>query len=380
MSSTRWRKNTTLTEQVLRAPADFDFLQIVKILERSGVYSGLSSTANIRKMNAHPCGHFSPPNQETLRYISSSSLTFPGAEIANIVQGTTTEKTRYWRVLVSFMGLTGSMGVLPFHYTEAVLQRLKNRDYAMERFLNLFNHRAVSLFYKASTRYRLPLQYESAKLARKSNIRIASGKQVDDSHTQALLSLVGLGTRKLTERQTISDETIIFYSGYFSQQIRTALGLKNIVSDYFGVPVEIKELVGQWQELINDVRTKLPSKENAKGQNACLGRTSMLGKRGWHAQNKVQVIIGPLNKQQYQQFAPGTSGLQALKELSRLYLGMDREFDIVVQIKRKDISTRVALKKTNAPIMGWGTWLAEKDQSRNRDDIMNIKMSSARLN
>lgn len=379
MSTQSWRKNSALVDLLQQSPGDFEFIQVVRILERALIYHNTANLANAPKANVNFVGNYSPPNRESLRFASSSTLHFPENEVVRARQQKTDDNQIYWEVLVNFIGLTGSMGVLPYHYTEIILQRLKNRDVALQGFLNLFNHRITSLFYKASIRYHLPLQYESTKLLQKLNLRTTSDDQFTDQHTKTLLSLVGLGTRKLTKRQAVSDETIVYYSGYFSQSLRTSYGLKQILSDYFKVPVAIKELVGQWQDLIDDVRTRLAWSEQPEGQNSCLGRSCMLGRRGWYVQAKVQIFLGPLTRQQYHCFAPGTKNLRVLKELARLYLGIEKEFDIIIQIKRSEISPQ-ALNKKSPPLMGWSTWLGEKDTAQDSQKLMQIKLSSARLN
>jgi type VI secretion system protein ImpH len=250
MSSQSWRKNSALVDLLQQSPGDFEFIQVVRILERALIYHNSAynnsahhnSTGSINesRANVNFVGNYSPPNRESLRFTSSSALDFPENEVVRARQQKTDDNQIYWEVLVNFIGLTGSMGVLPYHYTEIILQRLKNRDNALQGFLNLFNHRITSLFYKASIRYKLPLQYESTKLLQKLNLRATGDDQFIDPHTKMLLSLVGLGTRKLGKRQSVSDETIVYYSGYFSQSLRTSYGLKHIISDYFKVPVNIK--------------------------------------------------------------------------------------------------------------------------------------------
>ena len=39
-----------------------------------------------------------------------------------------------------------------------------------------------------------------------------------------------------------------------------------MIAAYFGVPVQVEEFVGQWQDLIDDVRSRLPDISNRKGQ------------------------------------------------------------------------------------------------------------------
>src|SRR5437016_5072772 len=66
-------------------------------------------------------------------------------------------------VTVSFLGMTGPCGALPLHYTH-LLMRLAREGRGSERtalrdWLDLFNHRAVSLFFRAWEKYRFPVPY-----------------------------------------------------------------------------------------------------------------------------------------------------------------------------------------------------------------------------
>ena len=57
---------------------------------------------------------------------------------------------------MTFMGLTGPSGVLPRHYTDMMMrQQREGRGadrYALRDWLDLFNHRFISLFFRASPR------------------------------------------------------------------------------------------------------------------------------------------------------------------------------------------------------------------------------------
>jgi type VI secretion system protein ImpH len=369
MPTKSWRKNIAVTDRLTETPYEFQFLQAIRLLERSVMFERKDSRHDIP---CNPVARFTPPSSEILRISTNPSLAFPSAEIQSIERFHESSEASPWRMVVNIMGLTGSMGVLPYHYTELVLDRLKQKDNAMESFLDLFNHRILSLFFQASIKYNLPLQFERARLHQRR-------KDKRDPHTQALLSLIGMATDGLANRLYTKDESLVYYSGLFSQRVRTATGLRQILSSQFGIPVEIDQFIGQWQDLIDDVRSRLPDKANPQGRNVCLGRNTMLGKRGWYAQGKVHIILGPLDKQQLDRFAPGTHALKALNELARMYVGMDNEYDFIIRIKKREIPERTQLCKQSMPIVGWNAWLTSKTPYYDINETMDIAVSASRL-
>ncbi len=370
MSSQGWRKNTSITRKVAEAPYEYPFLQAVRLLERSAVREKETAQSSIA---SNAVARFTPPSTEAIRFSTHQSLAFPSSEIDQIERSDNSAGTTQWHIIVNLMGLTGSMGVLPFHYTELILNRQKQKDHTLEHFFNLFNHRTLSLFLQAAAKYKLPLQYERNKLFNGS-------KQKKDTATQVLLSLIGLGTEALTDRLYTRDESLLYYSGLLTQKTRSASGLQQILHAHFNIPVDIEQFVGQWQDLIEDVRTKLPDLQNPEGRNVCLGRSVMLGKKGWFAQGKIHIILGPLNKHQLTQFAPGTPTLKALNELVRMYVGMENDYEFIIRIKKSDIPERIQLNKKSPPIIGWNTWLSKKSADFSDDrETMDISVSASRL-
>jgi len=324
-----------------------------------------------------------PPQSECIRFTSRQSLSFPSSEISSVEPLFQKDKgSNQWKVELNFIGLTGSSGVLPYHYSETVLKRLKLKDKTIAEFFNLFNHRTASLFFQSSSKYFAPLEYERTRLAKvnkaaKSQDKTKAKKQQKtDNFTKMLLSLVGLGTGNLTERLYTSDESLLRYAGLFSSSVRSASGLKQILESHFALPVEIKEFVGQWQPLIDDVRTKMPY-GGAPGQNNQLGRTVMLGKSGFFAQGKINIILGPLTAKQLKKFTPHTPHLKALDELVRLYLGFEHDYSFILRTLKKELPSQASFSGKDKPILGWTSWLSSKAVStEDANSVIDIPISA----
>jgi type VI secretion system protein ImpH len=368
MSTASRRKSTSVIKNLTESPHDFSFQQAVRLLERS---TALRIT-QVEKATNKPIARYMPPSLEFVRFNANQSLAFPASDIAGVKPTFKDAKINQWRMDVNFIGLTGSNSILPYHYTETVLQRLKAKDSSMADFFNIFNHRTTSLFYQASSKYHFPIEYERKRLK-------PSPTEENDNYTQALLSLIGFGTRHNSDRLHTRDESIIYYAGLFTKKVRSASGLKQILQNHFNIPVEIKEFIGQWQNLIDDVRTRLPGIHN-EGQNNCLGRSVMLGKNGWFAQGKFRIILGPLNKSQLHKFAPGTNALRALNEIVRLYIGIEYDYDFIMRLNKRDMPERVRLSGSSPAIIGWNTWLSSKSwKTASQGDTVDIPVSSRRF-
>jgi len=197
-------------------PGRFEFFQAVRLLLR------------IFHQREVP-GGFTSSRREALRFRVHNSLAFPASQIDSVDWGGDMPA-----MSVNFMGLTGPMGVLPYVYTELILTRVRARDRALADFFDIFNHRMISLFYQAWEKYRSSVAYER------------DGK---DRVSKYLMSLIGLGTDGLQSRMLVRDDSLLFYSGLLSLQPRSAVALRGVLQDYFGVPVEVEQFVGAWQPL-----------------------------------------------------------------------------------------------------------------------------------
>ena len=80
------------------------------------------------------------------------------------------------------------------------------------------------------------------------------------------------------------------------------------------------------------------------GQIGLLGVSSTLGAHAWAAQQKFRVVLGPLNRVQFQRMLPGGASLKRLRAIVRSYTGDEFRWDVtagrVMDVYRASIEHR----------------------------------------
>lgn len=317
-----------IEKQLRSEPWSFNFFQAVRLL-------------TLLQAHREPIGEFSPPHKEAVRIGSHASLSFPASEI-QALQWADGERPS---VRVNFWGLVGPLGVLPTPYTELVAERRRVRDGALGDFLDIFNHRMASLFYKA---------WE------KSHFTVGFERQSDDTFTEILFSVLGLGTAGLRGRHSVADETFLFYSGLYGMATRPAIALEAILADYFDVPVKIEQFVGVWRQLDEADCSFL---ESGPVENYQLGSGAVVGEEVWDQQSRARIQIGPLPVDRYLDFLPDGSAYEPLRTLTRAFCGGDIEFEAQLILERKEVpACDLGSSGPAGPRLGWLTWMKSKPE------------------
>jgi type VI secretion system protein ImpH len=64
----------------------------------------------------------------------------------------------------------------------------------------------------------------------------------------------------------------------------------------------------------------------------------------------------------------------------RMYVGIERDYDFIIEVKRKDIPKKITLSKNPSPIIGWNTWLSTSDKpTQDNNETLKITVSANRL-
>lgn len=297
----------------------------------------------------------------TLRFETRPTLTFPPSQLHNVEFDDATDPggARMTRLTVSFLGLTGPQGVLPYHYTEALFERENSgnpayRDPAPRAFFDIFNHRLISLFYEGWEKYHFALPFERG----------------DTLHfLRHLLDLAGLGTAGLHNRVTVDglgldNASTGYYAGLIGQRPHSAAALESILTDHLGVDVQVLQLFPRWINLDPSLRCRIA----APGANNRLGIDTLIGDHIRDRQSSFRLVIGPLNYQRFQTCMPDAGELAAVARFVRFFVGPAFMFDFQLVLKHDDVGLcRLAANDASAARLGWTSWIACKNHKYDDD-------------
>jgi type VI secretion system protein ImpH len=341
----------SLAELLFREPYRFEFFQAVRLLER--IYT-----------EREPVGYRETEMAgEVVRFKARVSYAFPPSQLYELTQPDGADNLTAPEMVVAFMGLTGPLGVLPHNYTELLLQREADKDTATREFFDLFNHRLISLFYRAWEKYRFPIAYERNKQK--------------DQFTRHLFDFIGLGTEGLRDRLDLQDEGLLFYSGLIAQRPHSASAIEAILADYFQSPVRLEQFVGQWFDLDKGSELSLG------GSNSELGVNTIIGSRVWDRQSKIRFKFGPLTYSAFKGFLPSGKALGPLIKLVRFLVGMEFDFDIQLILRADEVpasrfgksddeaaATKPSADEEDYPRLGWTSWLKTYDFTEDDEQVV----------
>lgn len=322
-------------------PTRFRFFQAVRLLYHAGGQDGS------RLGQADP-----------VRFAAHESLSFPPGEIQNLEPAT--DDGRPPRMTVNFFGLTGPSGVLPHSYTRWLIERARKRDHAPREFFDIFNHRLLLLFWHAWRKHRPDVSLEF-------------------DHSRGLprhvFDLVGMGTpalfRQLHEERgdeaggaRLPAAALAYYSGLIAQRPRGLGSISQVVGDVVGAPVAGHGCFGNWQPISSRDRTRLGRSAHA------LGDGCVLGARYWDRQTTVQLVIGPLDRRQFERLLPGGPLLPGLVEVIRLLTGLALDLRIKLALRADQLPPlAIAARGAHGARLGWNTWLGGRTSPQPADEV-----------
>ena len=333
-------------DALLADPERYSFFQAVRLLYRA---HGLPPPAG--SSSAH----------DALRFTVPASLNFPPCELQSLVRARQDdgESLRY-TMSVNFLGLTGPSGVLPRHYTEWLMVQQKAHDTATRDFLDIFNHRLLSLFWRAWAKHRTELSQELA------------GDNGSSGVLHHIYDLIGLGTPALhtlveprghasAAKPPLPAAALGYYSGLVAQRPHGVGALAQVIGDVVDASVEVIGCHGTWQRIPPRDRTRLGRRNHRFGEGC------VLGSRFWDRQTTVRVRIGPMQLRGFEAMLPSRELLARVVELLRFLSGLALDLEIQLVLQAESVP-RARVGGSKPARLGWNSWLAGRRSTRAADE------------
>jgi type VI secretion system protein ImpH len=291
-------------------------------------------------------GHAWHPREEAVRFCQEPSLAFAPSTVWTFVPA---NEGRPPRLFSNFLGLLGPNGPLPLHLTDYARDRERNHgDASMARFLDLFNHRILALFYRAWASNHQAVEFQRGN---------------GDRFADYIASLIGLGLPPLRNRDAVPDVAKLHYSGRLACQTRHAEGLRAILQDYFGVTAAIEEFVGEWVSIPVESRCRL----GESPMTGAVGGTAVVGSRVWDCQQKFRIRLGPMSLTDYRRLLPGGDSFRRLVSWVRNYAGDAYAWDVRLVLRAADVPR---LRLGTMGQLGWTTWATSKPVTEDQENLV----------
>jgi type VI secretion system protein ImpH len=268
--------------------------------------------------------------EEFARFGQDPFMEFPASNVARVDH----DEEKPLKVFVRHLGLLGPQGALPLATTEEAYHYALAEDDAFPRFLDLFNHRFIQLFFRAWADSRPIAQHDRPDA---------------DRFVAYLGSAIGIGSRPYHNVDSLPDGAKLSFAGLLGAQAKSASRLAAAVRGIFEVKAEVEEFVGSRLVIEASEWTVLGRGYNVLGEDALLGRSI------FSVQDKIRIRIFSENLTQYVRFLPTGDLCEPLADLVFFYNGEQLDYDVELAIPA---GAAEPIRLGRFGQLGWTTWMA----------------------
>ena len=320
MAITSGQPRTSVAEDLFKNSFQYEFHQAIKILQilnphLEKIGQGLQASKEIVTIKTNIT--FSPPPSD-IYTLEPSHTPHEGALMS-----------------INFMGIAGHGGPLPDPYSEIIIDRIRFQDHAFADFLDIFGHRFASISHRIHVKYNITLE-------------MVKPHQTPVAHM--IFAIAGITDPETHEKGLIPAHSYLKYAGHLWRQPKSVNGLRTVLTDYFGLDMDIEEFIGQWLYLEDSQITKIGS----SGSMNALSDTASLGDKACNCTQKIRIHIKSIALKSYTEFFPGGVLNQKISVFALQYLGDWCDFDFAVQLNQRDIPYT---KLDSTAHLGWTSWL-----------------------
>jgi len=354
MATPRRRPRPSLKRILFLQAPRFDFFQAVRLLGRL-------------RPRRRSLGRDGSPSGEAVRFTTKPSLLFDASAVRRL--SPPDRAGRPVTLETSVLSLTSTRGALPYCYTEELLARFRDfRDGTPTAFLDIFQHRLISLFYLAWERHRPALALERSWDSRRAGAANTEVSPEPDWFADHLFAIIGLGLPALRGRNTFPDEALLAFVGLFADRHRPAFALEALLREYFGLPVEVIQFIERRLRLEPEDRTTLGL---FAGRSNTLGVDLIVGDRMEDVSGTFRIRFGSLSKDQFVALAPDGDLIRRITEMTRLFVGVGIAFEF--QLVLQAILVPDCLVSSNSITgrrLGRDTWVKSVEHKNDAEDVV----------
>ncbi|WP_426166061.1 type VI secretion system baseplate subunit TssG [Sandarakinorhabdus sp. DWP1-3-1] len=272
-----------------------------------------------------------PPGEEAVHFTASDRMSLVASDIAEIgaaVGGGPLPVT------TNLLGLAGATPALPPFYSEVQLQRRRLRDRSLASFTNIFDHRALSFFYRIFRKYNWVVSAERSA---------GSG---DDPISRAVLALAGFATPSSRNRLGIDDAVLAPLAAQLGDQRRSAAAVETVLHALTGFDLQVLQAEPVWLAIPLSEQTRLGSP--AMRRFSQLGSSSdapelgsldaaIIGAAVLDVQHHYVVAMGPLSHSELVSFCRDDGPARTVGEACLIAAGLEHQPILRLSIDAGDI-------------------------------------------
>jgi type VI secretion system protein ImpH len=314
-----------LADETGSEPWRFDFFSVLRVLERS-----------------HPdkprIGDSAARREEYVLLGQDPYMEFPASNLGRFERAADGK----FRVVAKFLGLLGPQGALPLATTEEAYNWNLARDDSFPRFLDIFNHRFLQLFFRAWADARPVAQHDRPEA---------------DRFVTYVGAHVGLGSALYRGLDSVPDEAKLAFAGLLAPQAKSASRLRSFLSGVFDADVEVDEFVGARLVFEEADRTRLGR------NNSALSRDLLVGASVFSVQDKFRIRIFVKTMAEYVSYLPNGTRCGPLADLVFFYVGDQFEWEVELAIPAGETAP---LRLSRFGQLGWTSWMSPNWSEQDR--------------
>ena len=245
-----------------------------------------------------PLGSTAHPADDAVRFRPDPGMGFPASELKSI-ETDVAHPERPATVRTRLLGLYGVDSPMPTVFLDDIAQRREGHD-ALEAFLDIFNHRIFTQFYRIWRKYSYPATFE------------AGGT---DATSQCLLGLIGLGIPGTAQQIATPVSRFLALLSVMRLPTRNAEGITALVK--LLAPNTQAQVTPHWPQKIALEHPASLSRQRP----VSLSQGTPLGSVGLDANSQLRLTLYTEDTQEAIGWLPGGELYSDLLVLLRVYLG-----------------------------------------------------------